>query len=104
MHGQTQNNNESINGVIWKRLPRKIPLLVETLLKCLYHLLLLVFNSGKRGLFDVYHGLQFGKLVHLQNSFYVGRINNHLQRIKKRRKTLRSIAKGYTDNETEEET
>ena len=35
---------------------RKIPLLVETLLKCLCHLLLFCFNSGKRGLFDVYHG------------------------------------------------
>ena len=88
---------------------RKIPLLVETLLKCLSSAVI-SFNSGKRGLFDVYRGcnLETGSYTelfcYLDDASKVCRQNIKSSVVtKKRRKTLRSIAKGYIDKETEEE-
>ena len=77
MHGQTQNNNESIFGSV----ARKIPLLVETLLKCLCHLLLLVLIPVSVDYLMSIKGATWN-LVHIQNCFailmmpakFVGRI------------------------------
>ena len=53
MHGQTQNNNESLNQFIWKCCPKDtyvgcnvVEISVSSAIIC--------FNSGKRGIFDVY--------------------------------------------------
>ena len=34
LHGMTQNNNESLNGVVWKRVPKDIYVGRETLESC----------------------------------------------------------------------
>ena len=59
MHGQTQNNNESINGVIWKRCP-KDTFVGRNVIEMSVSSAVISFNSGKRGLFDVYHGCNLG--------------------------------------------
>ena len=50
-----QNNNESINGVIWKRCP-KDTFLGRNVIEMSVSSAVISFNSGKRELFDVYHG------------------------------------------------
>ena len=109
MHGQTQNNNESINGVIWKRCP-KDTFVGRNVVEMSVSSAVISFNSGKRGLFDVYHGcnLETGSYTelfcYLDDAGKVCRQNiKSSVASKKRRKTLRSIAKGYIDNETVEE-
>ena len=53
MHGHTQNNNESLNQLIWKRCPK------DTYVGCnviemSVSSAIISFNSGKQGIFDVY--------------------------------------------------
>ena len=104
-----QNNNESINGVIWKRCP-KDTFVGRKVIEMSVSSAVISFNSGKRGLFDVYHGcnLETGSYTelfcYLDDASKVCRQNIKSSVVtKKRRKTLRSIAKGYIDKEPEEE-
>ena len=67
------------------------------------------FNSGKRGLFNVFKGCNleissFTELFcHLDDSSKVRQQNIKTSvASKKRRKTLRSIAKGYLDKESDQ--
>ena len=108
LHGQTQNNNESLNGVIWKRCPKDI-YVSRPVLEMSVSSAVISFTSGKRGLFDVYHhcDLQPGPYTELYcylddaSKVIRGNIKSSTS-TKKRRKTLRSIAKGYVDKEAEE--
>ena len=90
IHGQTQNNNESIMG-IFGSVARKIPLLIEMLLKCLYHLLLLVLIQVSVD-YLMSTIVATWKLVHIQNCFcYLDDCRQNKKSsaaTKKRRKTI----------------
>ena len=97
MHRQTQNNKESLNGVIWKRCPKDT--FVGRNVEMSVSSTVISFNSGKRGLFDVYHGcmLETGSYTelfcYLDDAGKVCRQNKKSSVAnKKRRTTLRSIA------------
>ena len=109
MHGQTQNNNESINQVIWKRCP-KDTYVGRNVVEMAVSSAVISFNYGKRGLFDIYErcNLEVGSYTdlycYLEDASKVIRENARSSTVKrKRRKTLRSKAKGYTDKEDKEE-
>ena len=109
LHGNTQNNNESLNGVIWRRCP-KDTFVGRGVLETAVSSAVISFNSGKRGIFPVFKGcnLEIGSFTelfcHLDDYNKVKRPNTKSSAaIKKRRKTLRSIAKGFIGKESEEE-
>ena len=52
LHGQTQNNNESINGVIWKRCPKDI-FVGRTTLEIGVASAVIRFNDGVSGVLKV---------------------------------------------------
>ena len=56
LHGRTQNNNEAINGFIWKRLPKDVFVGWYTL-QIGVSSAVLNFNSGAHGLVEVFEKL-----------------------------------------------
>ena len=68
---------------------------------------ILSFNSGKRGIFDVFTncgGPYTKTFCFLEDATKVIRLNvKSTKAVKKRRKTLRSVKMGFVDKETEEE-
>lgn len=109
LHGQTQNNNESLNGVIWKRCPKDI-YIGRSVLEMSVSSAVISFNSGKRGILDVYGrcclepGPYTEQYCYLDDAAKAIRENvRSCPAKKKRRKTLRSIAKGYVDEEAKED-
>ena len=98
-----QNSNEALNGLIWERC-RKI------FLEMAVSSAILSFNSGKRGIFDVFTNceLEIGPYTktfcYLEDATKVIRLNvKSTKAVKKRRKALRSVKMGFVDKETEEE-
>ena len=109
LHGNTQNSNESLNGLIWARCPKTI-FVSRSVLEMSVSSAILIFNSGKRGLFDVFTncGLEIGSYTetfcYLEDASKVIRLNiKSTKAVKKRRKTLRSVKMGFVDKEAEEE-
>ena len=100
VHGSIPNNNESINNVIWKRVPKDIYFGREVL-KMGVVSAVINYNNGLNGISDVYNELsmEVGKYT---KSF----LNQSSDTGKLRRKKLRAIRKGYQDKalETEGET
>ena len=108
LHGKTQNNNESLNGVIW-RCP-KDTFVGRGVLETAVSSAVISFNSEHRKTSTFTKGcnLEIGSFTelfcHLDDYNKVTRQNKKSSAaIKKRRKTLRSIAKGFIDKESEEE-
>ena len=107
MHGGTQNNNEALNAVIWKKCPKAV-FTSRKILEIGVNLAILSFNDGAiayKELFEL-SNIRVGqftlrairkrdnsriKAMHLKSSV------TGIQR----RKKLRSIKKGYSDKETE---
>ena len=56
LHGRTQNNNEAINGFVWKRFPKDVFIGWYTL-QIGVSSAVLSFNSGAHGLVDVFENL-----------------------------------------------
>ena len=56
VHGSTQNNNESINNVIWKRVPKYIYVGWEALEMGVASAVI-NYNNGLNGISDVYNEL-----------------------------------------------
>ena len=72
---------------------------------------ILSFNSGKRGIFDVFTNceLEIGPYTntfcYLEDATKLIRLNvKSTKAVKKRRKAFRSVKMGFVDKETEEET
>ena len=105
LHGNTQNSNESLNGLIWAR-PKNI-FVSRSVLEMSVSSAILSFNSG---LFEVFTncGLEVGSYVetfcYLEDASKVicGNVKSS-KSVKKRRKTLRSVKMGFVDKEAEEE-
>ncbi|XP_047135810.1 uncharacterized protein LOC124812840 [Hydra vulgaris] len=110
LHGKTQNNNETLNGMIWKRCPKDI-YVCKTTVELDVASAVINFNDGSTGILKVLEGLGVVAGFY-SNEFCVS--NNarriismerkFLDSIKKRRKHIRGVRKGFKNtNESEEE-
>ena len=56
LHGNTQNNNESLNGVVWNRCPQDIHV-GRDVLEIGVASAVICYNDGLRGIASVLHAL-----------------------------------------------
>jgi len=109
LHGQTQNVNEALNHIIWKKCPKSDFVKRDTLHMSVCSAVI-DFNNGKHGICKVAEelGLEVGSLM-MNRALDADRerILNIKRKstckVKKARKKLRAIKKGYEDKEKEEE-
>ena len=109
LHGKTQNNNECLNGVIWKRLPKDI-FVNRTTLEMGICSALINFNDGAIGFKTVLEKL-FLLDGYFTNKYCLvadqGRIKasdrKSMPHVKKDRKRLHAKRKGYGDKDLENE-
>ena len=109
LHGQTQNNNKSINGVIWKRCPKDI-FVGRTTLEIGVASAVINFNDGISGVLKV---LKNFKIEPGRNciAYCTQNDNNRIRNmeskstaeVKQRRKQLRARRKGFADSAEEKE-
>ena len=109
LHGKTQNVNESFNGIVWTRCPKRVYVNRKTLEIGVYSAIL-EFNEGKSGIERVMElvGLEIGSQQATQN---LNAQKRHLritsrksaEPAKKRRKTLRAERKNWSDKNKEKE-
>jgi len=109
LHGLTQNVNESFNGIVWTRCPKRVYINKKTL-EIGVNSAILEFNEGKAGIERVMEltGMRIGCQQAKQNSNAQKRhlMTQHRKSsepAKKRRKTLRAQRKNWTDNNKEKE-
>lgn len=109
LHGKTQNANESINNIIWQKCPKNNFVHKDTL-QCGVNSAVIQFNEGPCGVHDVlkYFTIEPGCVMNRSsNKRAIHRMRNIESKAsetgRKRRKKLRSIKKGYIDEEKEKE-
>ena len=109
LHGKTQNVNESLNGIIWTRCPKRVYVTRKTLEIGVYSAVL-EFNDGKRGIEKamIIAGLNIGTFQSALSEKVVRRHKRTIQQKssekgKRRRKDLRAIKKKWTDKNEEQE-
>eukprot|EP00112_Aurelia_sp_Birch-Aquarium-sp1_P017849 Seg418.7 transcript_id=Seg418.7/GoldUCD/mRNA.D3Y31 product="hypothetical protein" protein_id=Seg418.7/GoldUCD/D3Y31 len=109
LHGKTQNVNESLNQVIWKRCPKDIYVERFTLETGVASAII-NFNDGLSGVINVFNMLCMepgAYSVRYCNDCDEHRIKTANRKdtpeMKQRRKQLRAIKKGYIDKDTENE-
>ena len=109
LHASTQNNNESLNALVWKHCPKDVFVRIDVLnLGCYFAII--NFNDGLNGINRVFEKLYL-KPGHYSSSFLASsdlkRVRNmekkYNEKEKSRRKQLRSIRKGFLDKDEEEE-
>ena len=109
LHGKTQNNNESLNGLIWKRCPKDV-FVGHVTLELGVASAVIAFNDGLSGIIEVFNKLNIkpGTFCWKYCGFkdekrvtQVGRKSNDL--FKQRRKKLRAHCKGFQDKSVENE-
>ena len=107
LHGSTQNNNESLNALVWKRCPKDVFVGIDVLnLGCCSAII--NFNDGLNGINKIFEKLYL-KPGHYSSSFLalsdLKRVRNMEKKCneKSRGKQLRSIHKGFLDKDEEEE-
>ena len=108
LHGETQNSNEALNSLIWTRCPKNIFVNRSTFETGIYSAVL-QFNDGEYGIKPVldYFGAS-GDVFATKLEKRVLSYNRRSKRkssevVKKRRKRLRTIKKGFIDKEQEVE-
>jgi len=99
LHGKTQNVNESLNGIIWTRCPKRVYVGRKTL-EIGVSSAVLEFNNGKEGIFDVMKraGLSIGEIQKQSTEKASMRckrvlVNKSTPVVKRRRKDLRAVKK-----------
>lgn len=109
LHGKTQNHNESLNGMIWNRIP-KTRYCSHTQLEFGVYDAIANFNIGHKSSVLVYEELGFCpgsyslKGCHNQNKKRLYHSNYKSSTpVKKRRKILRARRKGREDKNSEQE-
>jgi len=109
LHGKTQNVNESFNGIVWTRCPKRVYVNRKTL-EIGISSAIIEFNEGKTGIEAVLKGakLSVGKLQSVQNQNALKRHSSSRLRKssspgKQRLKTLRAIKKNWADKNKEKE-
>ena len=109
LHGQTQNVNESFNGVIWKKVPKDVFVFKKTL-EIGVASATISYNEGGTGLLKLFDKCGFTPGYFTTHGYLecdkrrVSNMDNKMSvKGKKRRKTLRGIAKGWIDKNDEAE-
>jgi hypothetical protein len=107
LHGQTQNNNESLNALIWKRCPKDF-FIGKKVLEISMNSAIIAFNDGSTAVEKVISAGGIEPSIFMQEGLRkldCNRIKkmNHKSSAKGkiRRKQLRAIKKGYIDIEKE---
>ena len=107
LHGKTQNPNESLHNMIWKRCPKRVHVNLLTL-EIAVASSVLSFNDGQQGLIEVFKKLFIAVGDHcLQGMQKTDQLRvKHMnikssERGKMRRKKLRDKRKGFEDKEKE---
>ena len=109
LHGQTQNENESLNSIIWKKSPKTV-FVSRKVLEVAVCSAIIEFNNGCCGIIKVMDGLGLSN-GYYTNTFVLDADRQRVQamrcksseKAKIRRKKLRSIRKGFLDKEKEHE-
>ena len=103
LHGKTQNPNESLNQIIWKRCPKDI-FVERTVLTLAVSSAVLHFNDGQRFLEKLFYKLQMNVGINVseyclrKDSERVNKMEKQCSTpVKLRRKKLRAIRKGFCD-------
>ena len=109
LHGQTQNNNESLNGLIWKKCPKDV-YVGRTTLEMGVDSAVINFNAGSSRIIDVMkeYGIQDGYYTNVfcckKDEERIKECNRkHGEKGKASRKRHRAIRKGFGDKEKEKE-
>ena len=109
LHGYSQNDNEAINSVIWKKCPKHV-FVFKKVLKIAVESATIEFNEGSNGLKPVFYdlGLSFGYFIKKDlNKKDNLRIRQSERKScdhgKARQKRLRVLAKNWTDKENQAE-
>ncbi|XP_065678497.1 uncharacterized protein LOC136093423 [Hydra vulgaris] len=109
LHGKTQNNNEALNAIIWKRCPKDV-YVGQTALEIGTASAVINFNEGLAGMLNVYSelGINPGKncitFCNQRDSQKIKNIATKLtDEVKQRRKQIRAKRKGYSDQDKESE-
>ena len=109
LHGLTQNVNEAFNQLIWRRAP-KDTFVARRTLEVATASAVLHFNDGKSGILKVLKelGITPGHYTVLSssesNKSRIRQMNRKsTEKVMKARKKDRAIAKGYIDNENDDE-
>ena len=109
LDGYTQNSNEALNGMIWKKCPKDV-YVSRKILELGVSSAVIEFNDGRCGLKPVFEYLGLPISNYMRESFRqrdCERIKNVGRKCsdkgKKSRKKLRAIRKGFKDKEKEQE-
>ena len=109
LHGKTQNNNESLNGLIWKRCPKDV-FVGRVTLELGVASAVITFNDGLSGIIEVFNKLNIkpGTFCGKYCGFKDEKRITHMDRksrdsVKQRRKKLRNHRKGFQDKCEENE-
>ena len=108
LHGQTQNANEAFNAIIWTRCPKGI-FVSRTVFSMAVNSAILHFNDGSQGLESVFEQFGLKGTIATRKSLEMDTMRvKQMKRkstdvVKKQRKKLRTIKKGYIDKEKQQE-
>ncbi len=104
-HGRTQNENEALNGVIWQRCPKTV-YVSRDVLELATASAVINYNEGARGLLSVMEelGIEPGRKMReasiKADTVSIKKIRHKSsEKEKKEKNKLRSIKKGFIDNE-----
>ena len=109
LHGKTQNQNESLNGMVWQRIPKEVFVGKETLEFGLYDAIA-HFNMGAKTVLLVYEALGIPTRLYTQRGcqyldserIYKAHYKDQHES-KKRRKVLRGKKKRKEDKKQQSE-
>ena len=109
LHGKTQNINEAINSVIWKRCPKDVFAARQTL-ELGVSAAVISYNDGASGLLNIFHLIKIKPGIFCEQDC-TQTDKNRVEKMelksldcnKQRRKKLRAIRKGFADKDEEQE-
>ena len=109
LHGQTQNQNESFNGLIWQRAPKTKHSALPTV-EVASDLAVIVFNDGEESIGRVFNHMNIdpgfffnrGCKDSCDRRLYFADYSSS-EKAKKRRRTIRNKKKGYIEQLQEKE-
>ena len=108
LHGETQNANECLNSLVWQKCPKSVFVTREVFEMAVYSAVL-HFNDGGNGIREVLSSFGCDGFVttaktQKQDILQITRMEyKSRQPVKERRKTLRTIKKGYLDIKSQKE-
>ena len=109
LDGTTQNANEAVNQIVWKKCP-KDTFISRIVLEIGVASVVINFNDGMSGFEKLFSrlNLSFGVIINSgaieKDQQRIKNMNNKFQEtVKMKRKKLRAVRKGYIDKEKDNE-